>query len=250
MNHRQKFKNNGKRYFSHNNPLLAKILNLEKVKTLHLQLNGKNNIEEEIFGVSPGLSPTLTRTHDQNTTLLDELNKLSNRESKIQDEAMDEITKLNQEIKINDNSKPKNEVKNALRKCVKKVMLMNSLKRGKDIILQTTSPEDPAFNRMKDIMNVKKKSVRKLKPLVESINQNETPKKNFHVIDLGNYKHGQAIDKKIFKKLPGYYHKVADKYLKLHIQSPPKPGMSKSHSKASSRNEAVLPFIRNTSQGT
>ena len=127
---------------------------------------------------------------------------------------------------------------------------MNSLKRGKDIILQTTSPEDPAFNRMKDIMSVRKKSNRKLKPLVETTNQTETHKKNFHIIDLDNYKHGQSIDKKIFKKLPGYYHKVADKYLKLHMQSPPKTEISKSHSKASSRTEAMLPFIRNTSQGT
>lgn len=52
----------------------------------------------------------------------------------------------------------------------------------------------------------------------------------------------------IFKKLPGYYHKVADKYLKSHL----KPETSNSRASLKSRmskSHNYLPKIRNTGQG-
>lgn len=127
---------------------------------------------------------------------------------------------------------------------------MNSLKRGKDIILQTTTSEDPTFNHYKGTYDSPKKSISKVKSLADFRKQNESLSKNFHIIDLQNYQHGQTIDKEIFSKLPEYYHKAANKYLRLHLKSSRnKSSGNPSQSKASSRTEVTLPFLKNTSQG-
>lgn len=52
-------------------------------------------------------------------------------------------------------NKRKEKVKDTFRRCIKKVMLMNSIRRGHDIILQTTSKEDKTFHQFKNIIGNK-----------------------------------------------------------------------------------------------
>lgn len=63
------------------------------------------------------IEPVLTRTiKAKKTFFLDELHLLSKRDSKIQNDTMEELKKIDDEIKIHDNSKTKDEIRNTLKR--------------------------------------------------------------------------------------------------------------------------------------
>ena len=70
--------------------------------------------------------------------LLDKLHLLSRRKSKLQEQTHAELEQLQEKTKTQDDSVPKSKVLSILKRCVNKIIRVNALKRGRDIILQTT----------------------------------------------------------------------------------------------------------------
>lgn len=150
--------------------------------------------------------------------------------------------------------KRKTKARDTFRKCIKKVMLLNSLRRGKDIILQTTSKNDPTFHQYKSIITTSRNKLARLKQ-PEVKNKSVTRKnKKFIAIDLHKYQYGNKVDEDIFERLPEYYHRVADKYLKTHLspvrhENMPLTSRASKKSAFMSKSQSQLPKIRNTGQG-
>lgn len=83
----------------------------------------------------------------------------------------------------------------------------------------------------------------------------DSPMKNKRVFNsLEKYVAGRKIDQDIYDKLPGYYHRVADKYLS-NLQMNGSTEEYLIHSRngkkgtASSKSFRNLPLIRKTGQG-
>mmetsp|Transcript_16046 Transcript_16046/g.15765 ORF Transcript_16046/g.15765 Transcript_16046/m.15765 type:complete len:142 (-) Transcript_16046:263-688(-) len=114
-------------------------------------------------------------------------------------------------------------------------MILNSIRRGKEIIMQTTSEDDKTFHKVRNLMNRRSKAkISKLK---------KTIKKSAH-LDMGDLE---------MVKFPSYFKHVANKYLSSEFKSATidKSRLDSVISRRSgmTKNQSKLPMIRSTGQG-